>query len=194
MIRKTTRNFALAGVLFLTIALTLLCCLPACTTLKKGVTQRSDSVMVHDTLRVTEKVYVHDSIYVHDTAVGIAARSVSMLLGENASGKVDTEATKDGMHLHVYDNADHQEVVDCNADSLTLVIDNLSREYLRIKGSADSARIDNILMGRYQTVTEGPKQSLLDRFWGWVVNTLALIGAITVVVFLIRLTIKKFTV
>ena len=87
---------------------------------------------VHDTLFVA----VHDSVIserqVHDTVVGVPGNEISIIYLH------DTVIKKGNVRLAVRGN-----VIDCSADSLTLVIDNLVREKQVLSRSIDSSKSVN---------------------------------------------------
>jgi hypothetical protein len=135
---KLLLRSVLAG-LMMGVILIIMIVLPGCRTIKerRAVTSvqvdsvRKDSVLT--TVAVRERELTKET---KDSAVGVAGGSVSVTLD---TGKVhDTTVRKGNVSLRLYTGKNGKQMAECRADSLTLVIRNMSRELLVLKNSNET--------------------------------------------------------
>ncbi len=134
-----------------------------------------------DTLRVIVKQ--RDTIYryvaVKDTAIGIASRVIS--LTEVANAKNDTTVTNGNVSLHIYSLPDGRRKADCKADSLTVVIEKLTKERDYYRHEADSSYVAVVkdFYSKDSTTVESKVvevKPVYFRWWFWVIVFLLGVG------------------
>lgn len=95
---------------------------------------RSDSV-----LQVTNVDSCSRDKETKDTTVGVRGGNASVTL-DSADADKDTTVRDGNVELHLYTGKDGKRRATCKADSLTLVIKNLTRENTYLRQSRDSSR------------------------------------------------------
>ncbi len=173
------------------------------TAIIKDSTQNDSSKAVS---RVDSNVHIHIE---KDTAVGLAGGishihlDADDLLGAfNSRGeKIKQEFHQDNGRFHatVTVNTDGSADIDCNTDSLTVVIkglimDNVYRAYRYDSlQTATSFKDVSDSTATLTTVTEGEHKGWLARIGVSMWNSMAVLGIVVLVVFLIKLLINRLS-
>ncbi len=118
-------------------ALVLIFSVTGCRTVKRSdVSAISMTKIVHDTIKVATKAsdsFFHERI-VHDTVVGVSGNEISFIMDTVH----DTVIRKGNVRLSV-----RGKVIDCSADSLTVVVTRLVKDSTNQSRSNDSLYTEN---------------------------------------------------
>ncbi len=137
------------------------------------VVRIKDSTVVHD-VTVTK-----DSIVVKDSTIGIAGSSTGVTIQNGST--IDTTTHEGNVNLHRYVDNKGKEHIDCNSDSLTLVIKNLIREKTESSQRYDSMSIakDSVSRSHSEVVVKQQALSWWGRLWTNVEKYFAWLGVAT---------------
>ena len=152
--------------------------LGSCHALKNVKHDVKDSVVVkvHDSVIYKTVINTKDSVVIKDTAIGISSGSVGIILPFNS--KADTTIRKGNSTLRRHiDNAGNEHI-DCNTDSLTIVINDLQLIVRQKSVVADSLNntIQSTILSHSDIQIKEVSQSWFGRTWAKVKNYFAWFG------------------
>ena len=195
-----SRNILIKGVCaYATVLLIVLLylCVCSCKTYKpvsssvKTAVAVHDTVSIHDTLREKELFVNTDSFYVHDTLFGVKASDVS---ADNVTATSNTDVKNGSAELSI-----HNGKAKCKCDSLTIQVANLIRDKITLSRILDTALYvhDDRTMAKdstsVQKVVLQESQGWAAKLLGHLRDLLAVIGGLTIVIFVSKQVIKKYT-
>lgn len=174
------------------IAALLVMALPSCRMMKTVSREVRDSIVLktHDTTIVRYVTNSRDSVVIRDSVITIKAGHTGFTLPVNST--TDTIIKKGHITLRrtVNNGIEH---IDCNSDSLTLVVNNLTYRYKEVARERDS--IKSNLSSSDKTHTEVTvkqvQKSWFGRLWDNVKNIFSWFGLICLVVIIVWI-VKKF--
>lgn len=168
--------------------------LSSCHTLKNVKHDVKDSVVVkvHDSVIYKTVINTKDSVVIKDTAIGISSVSVGVILPFNS--KADTTIRKGSSTLRRHiDNAGNEHI-DCNTDSLTIVINDLQLIVRQKSVVADSLNhtIQSTMLSHSDIQVKEVSQSWFGRTWQKVKNYFAWFGLLCLLYLIFKIVKRYF--
>ena len=167
--------------------------LPSCKVMKTASVTTRDSVVIkyHDSTVVNHKTVMKDSVVMRDSVIGIKGNSTSLELQQGSDE--DTTIEQGNVNLHRYVDKNGTEHIDCKADSLTLVVKNLTYEKSVISNTNDSLtkQINSSAITHSKETVKVQQLSWFGRLWASVEKIFAWFGLGCLVALIIILW-KKF--
>ena len=141
------------------------------------------AMSVHDTLLRSDTLMVHDTVQ-HETTTVIKDSTVGIPGAELVTTIHDTLIRQGPVRLLIRGN-----MVDCKADSLTMVISSLQRR--QDSTSVSISELGTIRSLRHSEITIQTGKSWIQRTLSYLEGLLALVGAATLLRFIFLTIIKK---
>lgn len=167
--------------------------LPSCKALKNVSHDVRDSVVIKTVDSVVYKTITttKDSVVTHDSAIGISGNNASFDINYNST--TDTIIKKGNLRLTRTVNKGFEHI-ECNSDSLTIVVMDLQTIVRQKSNETDQLKtqLSNVSKTHEETTVKEQSASWFGRTWGKVKNTFAWVGLITVLYVIFRIVKRYF--
>lgn len=168
--------------------------LGSCHTLKNVKHDVRDSVVVkvHDSIIYKTVINTKDSIVIKDTAIGISSGSVGVILPFNNKADTTIRRCNSTLRRHI-DNAGNEHI-DCNTDSLTIVINDLQLIVRQKSVVLDSLNknIQSTSLSHSDIQIKEVSQSWFSRTWTKIKNYFAWLGLFCLIYLIFKIVKRYF--